>query len=230
MAARVKQVMLALAQFVVLIHGPYYLQTPLAIAAPRLDRKLWQDLVSYEALYPARRSNQYKIASAAKLSLSRHLLYLSEQNVVFGIFDRDLSNAERQAMATKLANTPKPLQWTTGKPELRVNHLETNPHTCLSVFVGPKSWLLFKKLEMIDDSWLRQPVDTWANNQSYRDAWLFVKYLKVTNDTAERCIGHVTRYRNTAKDSQYNEDTLLVAGDHRGVLQDLRRQAQRRLN
>ena len=38
--------------------------------------------------------------------------------------------------------------------------------------------------------------------------------LKVVNDTAERCIKDIQEHANLAKDSQYQEDILLVATDH----------------
>lgn len=55
-------------------------------------------------------------------------------------------------------------------------------------------------------------------------------YIKHDICSFYRCIKKVTDYRNAARDSQYREDILVVVGDHRGVLQDLRRAAQRRIN
>ena len=49
--------------------------------------------------------------------------------------------------------------------------------------------------------------------------------LKVVNDCAEHCIKDITEYANAAKDSEYGEDILVVATDHRRVFQDLRKQA-----
>ena len=53
------------------------------------------------------------------------------------------------------------------------------------------------------------------------------KDLKVVNDLAERCIKDIQEYANIAKDSDRREDILLVVSDHRGVFQDLRKQALR---
>ena len=50
---RQRNCFVALAQFVALIYAPYYLQSSLAIAAPRLDRALWLDLLAYEPRFPA---------------------------------------------------------------------------------------------------------------------------------------------------------------------------------
>ena len=54
-----------------------------------------------------------------------------------------------------------------------------------------------------------------------------LKDLKVVNELAERCIQDIEVFANAAKDSQYREDILLVVSDHRGVFQDLRKQALR---
>ena len=51
--------------------------------------------------------------------------------------------------------------------------------------------------------------------------------IKVVNDLAERCVKDVQTYADLAKDSEYREDILVIASDHRGVLQDLRKQALR---
>ena len=70
MCARIKRAVLALTQFIVLIYGKYFLQCPLAVAAARLDRQLWQDLVAYQAVYPDRNSLHWRIAEQAKKILS----------------------------------------------------------------------------------------------------------------------------------------------------------------
>ena len=41
----------ALAEVVCLLYMPYFLQTPLPAAAPRLDRDFYVDLVQYRVLY-----------------------------------------------------------------------------------------------------------------------------------------------------------------------------------
>ena len=52
-----------------------------------------------------------------------------------------------------------------------------------------------------------------------------IEQLKVVNDLAERCIKDIQEYADLAKDSRYQEDILVVASDHRGIFQDLRKQA-----
>ena len=40
-----------LAEYIALLHAPYFLQTPLAIAAPRIDRDFWVNVNNYQALF-----------------------------------------------------------------------------------------------------------------------------------------------------------------------------------
>ena len=49
--------------------------------------------------------------------------------------------------------------------------------------------------------------------------------LKAVNDLAERCIKDIQEYADLAKDSQYQEDILIVATDHRAAFQDLTKRA-----
>ena len=167
MNARIKRAVLALCQFVVLIYGKYFLQCPLGVAAARLDRKLWQDLVAYQAVYPNRNSLHWKIAEEAKKSFERHPWYLMEPTITFALFDEDLSTVERRAMADTLLATPRPQQWLPGKPVLRTNHFAANPHAQLNLFMGPQSWLLFEKFTA-DTAWLRRPVQEWSNYDDYK--------------------------------------------------------------
>ena len=40
-----------LAEYIALLHVPYFLQCPLAIAAPRLDRDFWVDVCNYKTCF-----------------------------------------------------------------------------------------------------------------------------------------------------------------------------------
>ena len=55
----------------------------------------------------------------------------------------------------------------------------------------------------------------------------FIRDLKVVNDLAERCVKDIQDYKNTANDAVHRDEILTVASDHRGVFQDLRKQALR---
>ena len=55
--------------------------------------------------------------------------------------------------------------------------------------------------------------------------WVSNNVINVVNDLAERCVKDVETYANLAKGSEYCKDILIVATDHRGTCQDLRKSA-----
>ena len=80
-------------------------------------------------------------------SVLRHLWYLTEDTVIFGLFDTDLSDEERQEIADALKQIPYPtVPLQLGKPVMQPNLLTgvANPH--LASFVGPLSWKLWELL------------------------------------------------------------------------------------
>ena len=89
-----------------------------------------------------------------------------------------------------------------------------------------KSWLLFHILGA-NGEWLLKWVKEWKHDDEYVVMYKCVHDLKVTNDCAERCIKDVPEYANAAKDSNYREDILMVATDHRDVLNDLTKDSLR---
>ena len=74
-----------LAEYIALLHAPYFLQTPLATAAPRMDRDFWVDVNNYQALFDVN-VIEYDVLEAVKNSILHHLWYLTEQLVVIGLF------------------------------------------------------------------------------------------------------------------------------------------------
>ena len=215
----------ALAEFIALIHAPYFLQARLATCAPRLDRDLWVDLQTYKSLFPDE-SLQSHMADAASASVLRHSWYLTEELVVFAFWDGAMPAKECAAMARKLSQTVPPPTWETGKPALR-QHLPDNPK--LQHLIGERSWLVFHLLR-IGTGWLQRPVRRWVEDAEFLRIQHFLKDLKVVNDAAERCIKDITEYANHARDSVHREDILHVVNDYRHVFKDLRKDALNRLN
>ena len=125
-------------------------------------------------------------------------------------------------MAMKLSLIPYPPTFPPGKPEFPVRLMTQNPK--MDSFVGHKSWLIFNKMNAAGH-WLHKNVDEWEDDTEYIRMKNCLKDLKVVNDLAERCIKDIQEYANLAKDSQYQEDILIVATDHRGIFQNLRKQA-----
>lgn len=212
-----------LGEYIVLLHAPYFLQSPLAISAPRQDRDFWTDMQNYQKCFEADEL-QYLMSQAVLDSVKNHLWYLTEELVVFALFDKNLSDEERSNMAKRLLEIPRPDNFKLGKPIFPVEKMSVRP--TLESFIGQRSWLLFHKLNA-DGDWLRLEIFHWSQHDEYERMRLFLSDLKVVNDLAERCIKDIQEYADIAKDSTYRDAILLVASDHRGVFQDLRKQSLR---
>ena len=212
-----------LGEYVALLHAPYFLKTPLAASAPRLDRDFFNDVASYKQCFDPN-SRQNIMINAIQESIRNHLWYLTGELVVLALFDDELSQIERQEMASKLLTYPRTIAIPPGKPLFPVDMMTGNVAPGLRAFVNEKSWLLFNILGT-NGPWLMADVTQWKEDNEYVFMFNCVRDLKVTNDCAERCIKDITEYANAAKDSKYREDILMVATDHRGVLQDLRKDA-----
>ena len=165
---------------------------------------------------------QSTMIEAIQESVLKHLWYLSEELVIFALFDDGLNSDERHAMAAKLSQFPNTGDIQPGKPVFPVDLMVDKP--TLDSFVGPRSWLLFNKLRARGD-WLQMDVDQWDSNVEFTRMKNCLEDLKVVNDLAERCIKDIQEYADLAKDSQYQEDILIVATDHRAAFQDLSKRA-----
>ena len=208
-----------LAEYIALLHAPYFLQTPLAVAAPRIDRDFWVNVNTYQALFDVNQI-EYDVLEAVKDSILLHLWYLTEQLVVFGLFDDELSLTERKAMAEKLLSIRRPKSFRPSKPTFPTDLMSNDP--TLDVFIGPKSWLIFEKLNA-NGEWLEDDVEDWQDNEEYGRMKHLLMDLKVVNDLAERCVKDVEEYANASKDPEHRDNILLVATDHRGLFQDTRK-------
>ena len=96
---------LILVEYIALIHAPYFLKCPLAIPAPRHDRDLWVDLAEYKKCFRIT-MRQSTMIEAIQESVLNHLWYLSEELVIFALFDDGLNSDERRAMTAKLSQFP----------------------------------------------------------------------------------------------------------------------------
>jgi len=217
---------LALAEYTVLFFVPHYLQSRLAAGAPRMDRDLHAAVQRYQAHQPIASLN-HTLAQAALESVERHLWYLTEECIVFSLFDEKLEEGERREIADQLLDTVAPAVFTTGKPQFPVMDAHVPPR--LSTFVGPRSWVLFY-LTGARSQWLQRPVQEWPLCDDYMSLWNMVRQLEVVNDGAERAIKDVTDYANVTKDENMRDDYIVVANCHRDIFHDLKRNALQHIN
>ena len=97
-----------IAEYVALVHAPYFLQSPLAVPAPCQDRDFWVDLHKYQACFVEGDVQHAMLESVLHIMKLNHLWYLTEELVLFGLFDDSLADEERKSMAQKLQSFPQP--------------------------------------------------------------------------------------------------------------------------
>ena len=90
---------------------------------------------------------QSTMIEAIQGSALKLLWYLSEELVIFVLFDVGLNSDERHAVAARLSQLPNTGNIQPEKPVFPVD-LKVNNHTIphLDLFVGPRGYLLFNKL------------------------------------------------------------------------------------
>ena len=103
-----------LAEYVALLHAPYFLKAPLAISAPRQDRDFWVDVQCYQRCF-SENDVQHEMLTAVLTSIMNHLWYLSQELVIFALFDDNLSDDDRKMMALKLLASARPTTFKPGK-------------------------------------------------------------------------------------------------------------------
>lgn len=146
------------------------------------------------------------------MSIKRHLWYLTEELVVFALFDPNVPNETKNAMARALRATNGPDAFQPGKPVFPAQRLEA-----MEGLVGPNSWLLFKLLNANDD-WLDLPAGQWEGNPGYHQMATIVSNIAVVNDAAERGVKDVQDFANTAMDDAHRGRIILVSNSHRAKL------------
>ena len=80
-----------------------------------------------------------------KASIKRHQWYLTEQMVVYCLFDNELHNDEKAAVSAALLASQQPNPFPTGKPQFPNNRLYRGTPT-LAHIVGPNTYLAFQLL------------------------------------------------------------------------------------
>ena len=107
-----------LAEYVALIHAPYFLQSPLAVSAPRQDRDFWIDIHNYKKCFKEGDVEYDMLEAVLRIMQMNHLWYLTEELVIFALFDDNLDDGERKSMAHNLLSTPRPIQFKPGENKL----------------------------------------------------------------------------------------------------------------
>ena len=153
-------------------------------------------------------------------SLKRHLWYLTAECVVFAFFDKDLPDEMKQEMANTILRNERPALFLPQKPVFPPTELLDE--SSLSVFIGPRSWLLFDLLHHRGDC-LHEPISDWENSEEYLKMATIVAEIAVVNDTAERGVKDIEEYANMAKDGEKRQNMVLVSNSHRSKIPEFKK-------
>lgn len=198
-----------MAFFVGLFHSQAFLTSRLACSAPRNDIKYLRLMHRFKLV-------DFEAGNEAVRSCFRHLWYLTEELVIFCLFDEHLSPFWRSAVAKKLLNTPRPTTFLAGKPSFPKIYFNNSSCAFLTEFVGPKSWLLFKLCKMEhEQEWLKLPVEYWHLMNDYIHLKQFISSLEVVNDAAERGIKIISDFKDMCRDEEQQNYLFQVIEAHR---------------
>ena len=142
-----------MAIYIALFYGKCFLESSLTASAPANDLEFFHLMKQYSAI-------DKEAASESIKSIKRHLSYLSQELVVFALFDRNVSTAEKTMMGQKLFSTERPSSFLPYKPKPPVIAFRDGEKPILSSFIGEKSWLLFSLLKLHgSQEWLNIPAE-----------------------------------------------------------------------
>ena len=138
-----------MAHFISLFHSEAFLRCRLSSILPAQDLR-------YLRLMQCYREKDRDVADAAIKSILNHLWYVTQEMVVFSLFDFELPADLRRDIAQKLMSFPRLKNFVSGKPKFPVDQLKKeepiNISTALLSCVGERSWLFFNLLQSFDES------------------------------------------------------------------------------
>lgn len=192
--------------FISIVYVKAWFEAPCPIKAPVQDLNFLKSLISYKNI-------NAKISNATVITFSRHLWYLTERLAAMSFFDVSIS----LDIKTKMINATKKDEnkIDENKITLTKEELDTICSKDISDFITKRSLEFFEQLELSTDFLDIEP-EHWAENDSYKSCYDFVKNIKCVNDVAERAIALIQKYNRTlTKNEEQKQFILQVVQLHR---------------
>ncbi|XP_044596983.1 uncharacterized protein LOC123273609 isoform X2 [Cotesia glomerata] len=192
--------------FVLRFYIPTWFQASSGILAPNNDLTLMKDLLLYS-------QNNPSFAKIAAEKMSDHLWYLSEELVVFSLFDANVSLDMKRKMVVNIKSSKA------NAKNFKRFVIKDNVKSLLTIdlcdLVSEQSLFLLKKFNL-PYNFLDDDVSLWPTNESYQKAILFLSKVRVLNDTAERGVSLISEYNLTlTKDEEDFQYLLQSVKKHR---------------
>ena len=165
-----------MSRYIILLYARYFLQTALTSAAPNLDLTFWRNVMRYRTI-------DQQISQAVEESVHRQMFYLTEELVVLALCDKHTTAVEKEMIVKALLQAGRPQEFPPMKPQFKVHLLLNKAHDepSLHDFIGPRSWLIFKLLD-VRVQWMQYPADQWDTQEEYRRFFNVVNKIIVVSD------------------------------------------------
>jgi hypothetical protein len=178
--------------FLAKVYVKSWFLAPLATKAARNDLQLLQQLHAYP---------DQDIGAATSRKIAGHLWYLSEDLILFSLFDPEVDlTTKREMLQASIQNEGEQL------PLKRVQiNMATVQQKRLVDFVSKKSRNIFAILSM-PDGFLAENPETWNSRDDFKTAEAIIKTQAVTNDHAERGVALI---QDAAQSGRYKSEEQL---------------------
>ena len=211
-----------MAEFVGLFHTLWFLKCPMTSSAPFLQLQSIMQMKRYRKHRPA-------ISDLVLNSMKNHLWHITEQSVITALADENLSADQRKSLALALYNTPRADKFQPEQPKFPDVFDEKHyPNKLwlsgqvpqLQDFVGPRSWLIFNKLQLgqVDCEWLQLEPTSWSLMSGYQRFRKFVTETTIVNDPAERGVALAADFRSSFQQESVCQSNLVTVAESRKLV------------
>ena len=182
--------------FLAIYYVPYFLRSSLLIQAPSLDLQFYRDVEKLR-----KSDSSYRIICDAVIkSISKlHNYYLSEENVILSLCDRNVSYNDKEEISIRACQMKKDdIKSTVTLKPLFPNMKKISK---LSDCAGEKSLLFFDLFNIETDFLLENP-ESWNTNKNFKIFESCVQSLLCVNDPSERNIALAQRSIELARSEE----------------------------
>ena len=186
--------------FIVFVYLKSWFTAPLLYSAATADLELYQRMRKFRKVHK-------KIVEVGETVLQRHTWYLSEELLPLCLFSPgppEILNKVAQKISS-LPDSDLPLK----KPKLP----NITPKSSLEDFVGPRSTLLFRILD-VPHSFLSLP--DWSTSPEFEKIEGALNNLTPLNDSCERALALATTFNGIiTEDETTFQELVLIVDSHR---------------
>ncbi|KAG7156408.1 hypothetical protein Hamer_G006158 [Homarus americanus] len=186
----------------------FWHEAPMAVRAPFNDLQLMKVLKEYP---------HEKVAHAAQAAISRHLWYLSEHLIGLSLFDDRIDTETKKNMVQNF-QCPKKQDFSR-----RIVLSDETPISNVASFVTERTLDIFDVLTLDGKEraqlFLSKDPKTWKDDEVFITMRDRAINMKVVNDSAERAIALIERYKESITQNEDQKQYLLqVVAAHRKKL------------